>query len=232
MLTIEPPPRARMCGMAACMRMNGARRFTARMRSQSASGTDSIVPRETSAALFTSTSIRPNSRAAVRMIAWQSSESARFAAMKSARPPASRMPVATASPCPVFVPCTTTAAPSCAKCRAIPLPIPELEPVTTATLSVSAGIGEQHRLDHPALMHRVERLAPPVQSRAQTDDVLGAGEAAREQVEHAFPDWPVVTERSLQPHVLLDERIQVHPQRLWRPAHLHHLSVGPHDPER
>ena len=80
------------------MRMNGARRFTARMRSHNASGTDSTVPREMSAALFTSTSMRPNSRTAVLMIAWQSSVSARSAAMNSARPPAPVISVATASP--------------------------------------------------------------------------------------------------------------------------------------
>src|SRR5436190_17361701 len=69
--------------------------------------------------------------------------------------------------------------------------------------------GQKHTLDHPPLVHAVEGVAPAVETRAKADDEFRAREAGSQQLDHTFPNRPVVAERSLEPHVLLHERVHV-----------------------
>ena len=81
-------------------------------------------------------------------------------------------------------------APSAAKCSAMPRPMPDVDPVISATLPSSGGHGQseptgsidgrhEHGLDHPAIVHRVEGIAPAVERRAQADDRLRHASAPR-----------------------------------------------------
>jgi hypothetical protein len=63
------------------------------------------------------------------------------------------MPETTRSPLAALVPCTTTDAPSAAKCFAMALPIPDVEPVTMAIRLESDGMGGQ-RLEVSRLLKK------------------------------------------------------------------------------
>ena len=211
-----PPPRARMCGMAACIRMNGARRLTAMMRSQSASGTDSTVPRVMSAALLTRTSRPPNSRTANRTTWWQSSASARLPATNTARPPASRMPSTTAVPCAALRAVHDDggaerrevlrdaladarrragddgdAVRSSEACRSLAAQSPSVSSPSPALASRTLLITRPSCMPSNASRQPSSPVRRPTITSAR---VRPAGE----QVDHALPDRPVVAERSLQ----------------------------------
>ena len=134
MLRIEPPPRVRIGLTASCRHRNGARRFTAIIRSQNSSVDSSSEPRAVLAALLTSTS-RPPYRSMANCTTWrQTAGSARSPDTNAASCPAAWSCSAFARADATSGPWTTTFAPIDAKRSAIPRPIPETDPVTSVIL--------------------------------------------------------------------------------------------------
>ena len=91
-------------------------------------------PRPVSAALLTRMSRPPNRATAKRINPRQTSSLVRSPSKYSASQPAALTRRTVSAPSARSRPCTTTFDPSCAKCSAIPRPMPEVAPVTTATL--------------------------------------------------------------------------------------------------
>ena len=96
----------------------------------------------------------------------------------------------------------------------------------------SIGGRDEHGLDHPAIVHRVEGIAPAVERRAQADDRLRHRQAAIEQMDHALPHPVVVAERPLQADVAHHQRIDVHGDDVGRPADLDDVPVRAREPQR
>src|SRR6476660_4661851 len=91
--------------------------------------------------------------------------------------------------------------------------------------------GKEYGLDHAAIVHGVERVAPAGKRRAEADDRVWHGEALVQQVDHALPHGVVVAEGSLQPDVAMHERIDVDGNHFGRPSDLAHQTVRPREPE-
>src|SRR5262245_24555576 len=137
-LTMTPPPDARMAAMASCVPSTTPRRFVSSTRSQpsgSSSGntTRGDAPASTTPALFTRMSSRPKR-------VWTSSNILRIApsfatsaAIGTERPLPSSMRRTVSSAIAPSISLTTTVAPPRASCRAVARPIPEPAPVTSAT---------------------------------------------------------------------------------------------------
>src|SRR5881397_3872484 len=140
-LTIEPPPRASMCGIACLHPMNWPFRLTATSRSKTAmsrvtmSVSTALV--EESVALLCNTSRPPNDSTAVSTIetTLDSSETSTSAATALPSSPATR------SAADLSMSATTTDAPSCAISRAVASPMPLPAPVTIATLPSRRPLG-------------------------------------------------------------------------------------------
>src|SRR6185295_9404528 len=163
MLMTEPPPRALMCAIDSCSRMNGARRFTAMIVSQRATAVCSRVPRPVSAALLTRIS-RPPNRSTAKRINWrQTSSLVRSPSKYSAVAPAAVTRRTVSTPSARSRPCTTMFDPSRAKRSAMPRPIPEVDPVTTDTLPSSVVVvsGRLEPLVISAVRRLIEDLADP-----------------------------------------------------------------------
>src|SRR5215204_749938 len=137
--TIAPPPRFFMCGITAWVPLNGPRRLTAMMRSQSATGIAAIVCRVIVPAELTSTSMLPALIAISLARRAKASPSATSSACPLAPPPISAATRCAASPSRSI---TATRAPAAAKARALVAPIPLPPPVTRTVFPVkSSAIG-------------------------------------------------------------------------------------------
>src|SRR5690606_6253246 len=64
-------------------------------------------------------------------------------------------------------------------------------------------VRQQHRLDHLARVHPLERGVPVFEPVAAADDQLGTGTAGGQQADDALPHRVVVAERTLEADVLL-----------------------------
>ena len=140
MLTTTPPPAATMCGSAKCAQRKAPRRFTAMVRSHTATGVVSAslswpsISRPKAAALLTRMSSRPKRSTVAATIRATSSSSATSPAIGSAAGPsrsaAERAPAALMSK-------TVTPAPSAVSASAVANPIPCAAPVMTAAFPLS-----------------------------------------------------------------------------------------------
>jgi hypothetical protein len=110
------------------------------MRSQNAVVALSIGARDVEAALLTRMSRPPKRSTAPWTSDRQTASSARSPCRKAASPPRERIVSIRRVPACVSRPWTTTRAPSEAKCSAIPLPMPEVEPVMRATRLTRVGM--------------------------------------------------------------------------------------------
>src|SRR5215207_8018973 len=138
-LTIAPPPRLFMCGITAWVPLNGPRRLTAMMRSQSATGIAAIVCRVIVPAELTSTSMPPSLTAISSARRAKASPSATSSACPAAPPPISAATRCAASPSRSI---TATRAPAAANTRALAAPMPLPPPVTRTVFPVkSSAIG-------------------------------------------------------------------------------------------
>src|SRR5438067_8142930 len=167
MLTIEPWPAADMAGMAWRHRRAGAVRSTASTWSQPSSAIEVTGPSRTSVvtALLTRTVKRPKRSTAAATKCSAAPGAARSAATNRASSEAA----ATAAPRASLRPVTTTLAPSEPKRRAISAPMPDVEPVTSATSPARRPVTGRSRLedvgqlggdDHVELVVRARRRLP------------------------------------------------------------------------
>src|ERR1700752_93324 len=135
--TITPSPRSAIEGASAPTRKNGTLTLIAYMSSNCSSVVAAVGPKAPIAALLTRMSIRPASWSASVASARAELSTRSAAGMKSAVPPSARVDCPTAFPRsssrPAMIPC----APSPASARAVAAPIPLVEPVTRAILSLS-----------------------------------------------------------------------------------------------
>jgi hypothetical protein len=136
MFTIDPCPASIMWGIAARASHIGAVRLIRRLASQLDVVICATAPSVSSTAdptaLFTSTVTPPN-RSTVADTSWaHAASSERSAAWNPASPPARVIAATAAAPRSASRPVTTTRAPSAANAVAIAVPIPEVEPVTSA----------------------------------------------------------------------------------------------------
>ena len=129
--------RATRLATTACMRKNGALRFTAMCASNSSGVVSSRVPRDVSPAALTRLSTRP--KAAIAAVtqdrAWATS--AMSAWRNTASVPAAPRSAASASPGSRRRPATATRAPSRAAARAMAAPSPWVPPLISTTRSCS-----------------------------------------------------------------------------------------------
>src|SRR5579884_3276504 len=133
MLTIDPPPCARITGITACIVRAGPSRLTASTCSSSSSPLSISEGAEPIPAAFTSTSIRPNARTAA---ATSASTSARFvmsAGTTRTRSPNGASSAASASSSASPSAARTTRIPRAKNARTVAAPIPPDAPTTTAT---------------------------------------------------------------------------------------------------
>src|SRR5579872_6926862 len=136
-LMIRPQPRSAMPGPKRCPSRNGAVRFTAIVTSQSASDSDASGGRRLTPAQFTRMSGSPNNPAASSAIDRTDSRTARSPCTQlTVHPSADMRPAVLASVAAVRA-TSTTRAPARPSAPAIAAPMPELPPVTTATLPSS-----------------------------------------------------------------------------------------------
>src|SRR5436190_21472190 len=147
-LTIEPPPRASMCGIASLQRMNRPFRLTATRRSKTAMSrvTTSVSTAlvEESVALLCNTSRPPNDSTAVSTMRTTLASSETSTSMATALPSSA----ATRSASAPLISATTTEAPSRAIRRAVASPMPLPAPVTIATLLSSRPTGREYVSAH------------------------------------------------------------------------------------
>ena len=125
---------------------------------------------------------------------------------------------------------------------AMPRPMPEVDPVMSATLPAkrghgraraSASAGSSTDLMTPPVVHRVERVAPPVERRAQPDDRLGHGHAGVEQMNHALPGPRKLWLNEPCSRTLpCDQRVDVDGDHVRRPADFDHVAIRPGEPQR
>ena len=73
----------------------------------------------------------------------------------------------------------------------------------------------QHRLHDLAGVHCFERFLPALEFPLAANDRIDVELAGGEQLDHAFPDGPVVAEAALEADVLLHERVEGAVERLW-----------------
>jgi len=134
-LTIAPPPRAAMSGAISPVSRMTDFTFTASAPSISSSPISAVGPGAMSmAALLTrmSSGAPAAARAASASSRAAAPPPARSAPAKAAAPPRSAISATTFSPLAALRPLTTTNAPSPASARAMPAPMPSVEPVTRA----------------------------------------------------------------------------------------------------
>ena len=173
MLTIAPPPRSRMWGIAirdsryACvtLKRNAPSRNLSLVRCQPLGGQPP--------ALFTTTSIRPNSRSVAVTTASSCARAVRSQAIASARRPCFRTAAAVSSICSCVRAAQTTSAPTSAYASAIARPMPRPAPITIATLPVSlnrsrimVGLLAEHYPVRLARWRRVQSAGRECQARA------------------------------------------------------------------
>ncbi len=138
MLTIEPPPAARMGAMAARMPRNVPSRLTDRMRLKPSMVSSSMARSQWMAALFTRTVTGPKASVAVAMTCSQPASLETSWRTKRAPSPSS---LATVRPSSSRTSVSTTDAPSATKCRASASPWPRAAPVMTGHLAGEAAAG-------------------------------------------------------------------------------------------
>ncbi len=134
---IRPQPRAAIPGPNRWPSRNGAVRLTAMVRSQSARLSDSSGGRMFTPAQLTRMSGSPNAAAACSAACSTPDLQDRSALTHAAWPPAARSPPAADSSRAASRATKTSRAPAPPSAAAIPAPIPELPPVTTATRPAS-----------------------------------------------------------------------------------------------
>ena len=130
-------PRCFMSAIAACMRKNGARRFTAMCWSNSSGVVSSMVPRVVSPAALTRQSIRPCRWMVAATEACAAVTSLTSVCTKLASAPVFCSSATTFSPRSALRPEIITAAPSRALARAIAAPRPWVPPLISTTFPVS-----------------------------------------------------------------------------------------------
>lgn len=136
-LMIRPQPRPAIPGPNRCPSRNGAVRFTAIVASHSASDIDPSGGRRLIPAQFTRMSGSPNNPAALSAIHRTESRAARSPATQPATHPSADMRSAVPASVAAVLATSTTRAPARPSAPAIAAPMPELPPVTTATLPSS-----------------------------------------------------------------------------------------------
>ncbi len=136
-LMIRPQPREAIEGPNRWPSRNGAVRLTAMVRSQSSTLSDGSGGRRLMPAQLTRMSGGPKSPSASSAARETSAREARSALTHAASPPAARIPSAAQPRRSGSRATSTTRAPARASAVAIPAPIPELPPVTTATRPAS-----------------------------------------------------------------------------------------------
>ena len=130
---IRPQPRSAMSGPNRWPSRNGAVRLTAMVASQSATVSDPSGGRRLIPAQLTRMSGGPNADSASSAARAAMGRSARSALTHATSPPRPRIDAAAAPSRPASRATSTTLAPARASAAAIPAPIPEDPPVTTAT---------------------------------------------------------------------------------------------------
>ena len=136
-LTIRPHPRAAMDGPKRWPSRNGAVRFTAMVRSHSAGVSSASGGRRLTPAQLTRMSGSPKAAAADEAARSMAARSPRSALTPSAEHPCARSEPTESVSRRASRAISTTCAPARASADAIPWPIPELPPVTTATRPAS-----------------------------------------------------------------------------------------------
>src|SRR4051794_23427416 len=142
MFTIEPPPAARISGIAYLLAhtvpVNAIARMLANVSLSIWSTWVSLpLPASSEMALLTSVVSGPKVSTAARTASATSSSMPLSARMYRARPPESCTAAATSPPRSSDRPVNATAAPSAASIRTTPAPIPRVPPVTSATFPSS-----------------------------------------------------------------------------------------------
>src|SRR6516165_6903583 len=152
MLTMAPPPRARMWGTTARMPLKAPVRLTAMTRSQSCAPISAIIRRTVVPAPLTRMSIPPQASVMPSANLTKASRSATSSACAAAwllRPVIS---AATASAAAASRSRTATCAPAAAKARQVAAPMPLPPPVTRATFPVKSSA-----ISSTPLLQRVEQ---------------------------------------------------------------------------
>src|SRR5262245_10819968 len=140
MLMTEPPPTLSRCGTASCVRLKAVETFQWKASLKDRSLVLKKGPGMLPPALFTTTSIRPSSAIARSTKACRPSRFERSPATTTARRPARRTCSATSSSWSFVRAPIATSAPTSAKARAIPAPMPRPAAVTIATLPSSRNL--------------------------------------------------------------------------------------------
>jgi hypothetical protein len=133
---IRPHPAARMAGRNPWMHRTAAATLTWYSASQS-SGVASSQPRLTNTAALLTRMSTPPAASTLLMNRAQAAGLARSATRPQASPPSAEIASTTSLIWAASRPCTTTAAPSAARVRAMASPIPPLDPVITARRPLS-----------------------------------------------------------------------------------------------
>src|SRR5262249_3311397 len=133
-LTIAPPPFLSITGISWRIELRRPHTLMSKMRRYSASVACSSGPVHSTPALLKAMSSFPNFSTAKSTIFFTSASLAISARMNAASPPSFLISATTCAPSFSRLPERTTFAPPRAKATAVALPMPEVPPVTSATL--------------------------------------------------------------------------------------------------
>ena len=146
-------------------------------------------------------------------------------------PPCTRRTVS--RPSPRSRPCTTTFAPSPAKCSAMPRPMPEVDPVTTAILPDERCSWNQHRLDDPPSCIASNASRQPSSGGRQADDLLrGASRRRSSRWITRSQTGKLWLNDPCRRTFFWTSGLMLHGHEVRRPADLRHLAVRPRQRER
>src|SRR5258706_6780606 len=172
-MTIEPPPRRRMCGITSCAKRSEPNRLTSRIFFHASKSALSIGPHGcVKKALFTSTSTWPNCFTAMSTRRWQSSGLAMSVGTQSAFWRRFWMPSATSSSAAGVRAARTTSPPSRAQAYATSLPTPGPMPDTIATRPFKRSISSPRsvQMGRDLAPERLDLIAELVaRARAEAD---------------------------------------------------------------